>query len=107
MHVEGAAVAIALITPDPSARDSPLSVVWDLGRAAQNMVLIAWELGIGSCPATIYDHGSVRRELEIPDDHHCEYLLSFGYPADAAVFDAPNRAGARRSVDEVLHEETW
>jgi nitroreductase len=107
MHVGGADVAIALVTPDPSVQDSPLSVTWDLGRAAQNMVLVAWELGIGSCPATIYDHDSVRRELEIPADLHCEYLLSFGYPADATVLDAPKKAGGRRSVKEVFHEETW
>ncbi|MGH2757593.1 MAG: nitroreductase family protein [Actinomycetota bacterium] len=107
MHVGGAGVAIALVTPDPSAQDSPLSVTWDLGRAAQNMVLVAWELGIGSCPATVYDHELVRQELAIPADQHCEYLLSFGYPADTALFDAPNRAGGRRSVDEVLHDESW
>ncbi|MGH9196476.1 MAG: nitroreductase family protein, partial [Acidimicrobiia bacterium] len=84
-----------------------LSVMWDLGRAAQNMVLTAWQLGIGSCPATVHDHDFVRRELQIPADQHCEYILSFGYPSDASVFDAPNKKGGRRSVDEVLHVETW
>ncbi|HEY2887966.1 MAG TPA: nitroreductase family protein, partial [Candidatus Limnocylindrales bacterium] len=54
-HVAGAAVAIALVTPDPHGPGSPLSILWDLGAAAQNMMLAAWELGIGSCPATVYD----------------------------------------------------
>src|SRR5215213_9314260 len=33
-HLEGAAVAVALVTPDPKAADSPLSVMFDLGMAA-------------------------------------------------------------------------
>lgn len=106
-HVAGAAAAIALVTPDPRAEGQPLSVMWDLGRAAQNMVLAAWELGIGSCPATVYEHEVVRRELEIPRDHHCEYILSFGYPRDERELKASKRSGGRVSLGEVLHEETW
>lgn len=106
-HIEGAALAIALVTPDPRAEDAPLSIVWDLGRAAQNMVLAAWELGIGSCPATVYDHPHVHALLGIPDDHHCEYVLSFGYPADPSVLHAPKRSGGRASLNEVLHDEGW
>jgi len=52
-HIAGANVAVALVTPDPGAADSPYSVLWDLGRAAQNMVLTAWARGIGSAPATV------------------------------------------------------
>src|SRR5688572_19209326 len=39
-HLAGCGTAIALVTPDPAAADSPHSVMWDLGRAAQNMVLV-------------------------------------------------------------------
>lgn len=106
-HVAGAAAAIALVTPDPRVPDQPLSVTWDLGRAAQNMVLAAWDMGIGSVPATVYEHDFVHEQLHIPPDHHCEYILSFGYPADPSVRSAPKRAGGRRSRGEVLHEETW
>ena len=70
------------VTPDPAHADAPLSVMWDLGRAAQNMVLAAWELGIGSVPATVYDQALARRLLGYPDDQWCEFLISFGYPAD-------------------------
>ncbi len=80
-HLAGAAVAIALVTPAPAAADSPLSVMFDLGMAAGNMMLAAWELGIGSVPATVYEHDLARRLLGYPTDRHCEYLLSFGYPS--------------------------
>jgi len=106
-HLAGAAVAIALVTPDPRAADSPLSVTFDLGRAAQNMVLAAWELGIGSVPATVYDHDATRAILGYPEDHHCEYLLSFGYPKDPAVLDAPKQAGGRAKLRDVVRHETW
>jgi nitroreductase len=106
-HVADAAVAIALVTPDPSQPDQPLSVTWDLGRAGQNMVLAAWELGIGSVPATVYEHDLVDKLLGLPDDRHCEYILSFGYPADETLLTAPKKAGGRASLAEVLHEEAW
>jgi nitroreductase len=106
-HLAGAAVAVALLTPDPRAPGAPLSVAWDLGRAAQNMVLAAWELGIGSVPATVYEQDLARRLLGHPADWHCEYILSFGYPADPAVLAAPNRAGGRRALVDIVHQERW
>ncbi len=106
-HLAGATVAIALVTPDPAAADAPLSVMFDLGRAAQNMVLSAWELGIGSVPATVYEHDRARELLGYPADFHCEYVLSFGYPEDESVLIAPKRAGRRRLLAEIVHEERW
>ena len=106
-HIAGAAVAVALVTPDPKAADSPLSVLFDLGMAAGNMMLVAWELGIGSCPATVYDHALARRLLRYPDDHHCEYLISFGFPADPADLRRPNKAGGRVALADIVHDEVW
>jgi nitroreductase len=106
-HLAGAPVAIALVTPDPRAEGAPLSIIFDLGRAAQNIVLAAWELGIGSAPATVYEHERAADLLGLPDGMHCEYLISFGYPADEAVLTAPKRAGGRRPLAEMVHLERW
>jgi nitroreductase len=106
-HLAGGAAAIALVTPDPAASDSPLSVVWDLGRAAQNMTLVAWARGIGSVPATVYDHELCRRVLGYPADQHCEYLLNFGYPANPEALTRPLRAGGRRPLAELVYYERW
>ncbi len=106
-HLAGAAVAIALVTPDPAAADAPLSVMFDLGLAAENMILVAWELGIGSVPATVYHQDLARRLLGYPADRHCEFLLSFGYPADPADLTRPPRAGGRVARAEIVHEERW
>jgi nitroreductase len=106
-HLAGAAVAVALVTPDPRAEHVPLSVLFDLGQAAANMMLVAWELGIGSVPATVYEAELARRLLGYPEERHCEYLISFGYPANPADLTEPPRAGGRRPLDEIVHEERW
>ncbi len=54
-HIAGAAAAIALVTPDPSSTTAGRSIDFDIGMAAENMMLAAWELGIGSVPATVYE----------------------------------------------------
>jgi nitroreductase len=106
-HVAGAAVAVALVTPDPHAPDAKLSITWDLGGAAAQMMLVAWELGVGSCPATVYEPARAREVLGYPADRHCEFMLSFGYPADPADLTAANRPGGRLPLAELVHRERW
>jgi nitroreductase len=106
-HLAGAAVGIALVTPHPGAPDAHESIRFDVGQVAQNMMLAAWELGIGSVPATVYEFEVAQRLLGYPDDHTCEYLLSFGYPADPTALTRPNTPGRRRPLSELVHEERW
>jgi nitroreductase len=105
-HLATGAAAIALVTPDPAAGE-PLSVMWDLGRAAQNMTLAAWGRGVGSVPATVYDQELCRRILGYPNDHHCECLLNFGHPANPEAATRPLRMGGRRPIEEVVFYERW
>jgi nitroreductase len=106
-HLAGAAAAVALVVPAASDPMRALSVMWDLGRAAQNMVLAAWELGIGSVPATVFDQDLTRQLLGLPDEQRCDFILSFGYPADASVLTRPNRPGGRLPLEAVVHTERW
>jgi len=71
------------------------------------MMLVAWELGIGSVPATVYDEALARSLLGYPADQYCEYLLSFGYLADPAALAAPPKAGGRAALGDLVHEERW
>jgi nitroreductase len=105
-HLAGAPVAVALVTPHDSGRGGR-SLLWDLGRAAQSMVLAAWELGIGSAPATVFDFDLAAQLLGLPDGQRCHYLLSFGYSADPAVLTAPNKRGGRKPLDDIVHRERW
>jgi nitroreductase len=106
-HVAGAAAAIALITPDPTLPGASTSLMWDLGLAAENMLLVAWEIGIGSCPATVYEQATAREVLGYPAELWCAYVLSFGFPADPDDLTRPPKAGGRRPIAEVLHRERW
>ncbi len=106
-HVAGAAVAVALVTPDPRVEGAPLSITWDLGGAAAQMMLVAWERGVGSCPATVYEPERARELLGYPAEMHCEFMLSLGYPADPDVLARPNRAGGRRPIEDLVHLERW
>jgi nitroreductase len=71
------------------------------------MVLAAWELGIGSVPATVHHHQVAATLLGLPDGQRCDFLLSFGYPADPSKLGAPNRPGGRVPLEAVVHEEGW
>lgn len=106
-HLAHGSAAIALVTPDPRAPGAPLSIVWDCGRAAQNMVLVAWQRGIGSVPATVYDQELCRSILGYPADRHCEFILDFGYPAERRLIERPPRSGGRAELAEIVRWERW
>jgi nitroreductase len=65
-------------------------------------MLCAWELGIGSAHASVYDEAIARRLLGYPDGWRCDYVLSLGYPAEP-----PAAPGARKPLEELVHRERW
>jgi nitroreductase len=79
--------------------------MFDAGQSAAYMQLAAWDLGVGSCPATIYEPEQAQALLGLPPEWHVRAALSFGYPAQPAE-DAAKRAG-RRPLAEVVHWEKW
>jgi nitroreductase len=77
------------------------------GQAAAYMQLAAWELGVGSCIASIYEPEAARELLQAPSALHFDVALSFGYPAHPTVLSAPPRAGGRLPREESVHFERW
>ena len=71
------------------------------------MTLVAWARGVGSVPATVYDHDLCRQILGYPTDRLCEYLLNFGYPAEPTAMTRPQRKGGRLALAEVVYYERW
>jgi len=61
--------------------DSPGGSGFDTGRLAQNLMLAAAALGIGSCPVTLHDEEAARKVLGAPSDHRCRYAVALGWPA--------------------------
>jgi nitroreductase len=103
-HLAGAALGVAIITPHPDTR---FSVMFDAGQAAAYMQLAAWEMGIGSCLATIYEPDKARQILGFPGDQHIRIAISFGYPLDEEALIAGPRKGGRRPLDEIVHWDKW
>ena len=103
-HLAGAAAAVAILTPDPDER---WSIMFDAGQAAAYMQLAAWELGVGSCPVTIYHPDEARKLLGFPADLHLRAVLSFGYPADTGELTAPPHPGGRKALTTVVSYERW
>lgn len=103
-HLAGAALGLAIVIPDPSEK---FQILFDAGQAAAYMQLAAWELGVGSCLASIYDMEKARLILGFPADMHLRIAISFGYPADAAKLSAPPKMGGRRPLEEVVRWNKW
>lgn len=82
-------------------------VSFDAGRCAQNMLLAAWDLGVGSCPNGMPDRAAVAELLALREGEEPAIVLTFGYPArprDPSSRSAEEwSARARRKpLDELL-----
>ncbi len=103
-HIAGAALCVAILTPDPAEK---FQTMFDAGQAAAFMQLAAWEIGIGSCPASIYETERARAILGFPAEWHLRIALSFGYAAEEEKLSAAPKKGGRKALDEVAHWEKW
>jgi nitroreductase len=103
-HLAGAAMGIAILSPNPEGKFQDL---FDVGQAAAYMQLAAWELGVGSCLASIYEPEKAREILGFPPEWHLRIALSFGYPLDEEKLSAPPKKGGRRPLEEIVHWDRW
>lgn len=103
-HLAGAALGVFIATPDPAQR---WSIMFDAGQSAAYMQLAAWELGIGSCLATIYEPEKASTLLNLPPEFSINVALSFGFPTPDQVRPPVVKKGGRRPLTEVVHWETW
>lgn len=101
-NVLGAGLVVAVVIRGKG----PIS--FDAGRAAQNMLLAAWNEGIASCPNGLADRDAVRAALALTDEDEAPAIvLTFGVPERHR--DPESRTAAewsaranRRPLDEVV-----
>jgi nitroreductase len=79
----------------------------DTGRCAQNMLLAAWNAGVGSCPNGQRDPEAARTALALGDDEEIATVLTFGYPAKERDPDRRTPAewsarADRKPLDELI-----
>jgi nitroreductase len=54
---------------------------FDAGRTSQNMMIAAWNFGIGSCPNAMPDRTAAGEVLGLNEGEEPAIIVTFGYPA--------------------------
>lgn len=100
-NIRGAALVVAIVVTGKGP------TAFDAGRAAQNMLLAAWNDGVGGSPNGIADHERAAGVFGLAEDDRVAIVLSFGYPATAR--DPESRSARewsararRKALDEVV-----
>ncbi len=60
---------------------------WDSGAAIENIILSAWEKGVGSCWIISMEKERVKEVLGVPDSHIVDSVVALGYPAENPVVE--------------------
>ena len=79
---------------------------FDAGRCAQNMMLAAWNDGIGSCPAHLPE-ADLARLLDVPREMSINRVIGFGYVDPARAAAPKSVARKRKPLDELVRWERW
>ncbi len=95
--LKAARAAIAIVcAPDGSD--------FDAGRAAQNLMVAAWNEGIASCPTSVHDQACGRGKLKLPEGWRVVVIVALGHP-DPKVPMSLN--AKRRPWEEYVRWERW
>jgi nitroreductase len=78
--------------------------MFDIGRAAQNVMLAANAIGVASCPITLHRSSDARHFLGAPDGTETRYAVALGYPGAGAQ---PRRFGGRKPVEAVVRYQQY
>ncbi|MBK5253921.1 MAG: nitroreductase family protein [Peptostreptococcaceae bacterium] len=71
--------------------------VIDISMAAENLMLAATAMGLGTCPIKSFRDSIITKILKLPEHIYPELIITVGYPAKD--YSTPKR----RPVDEILH----
>ena len=106
-----------IATSGPFAADAPLGIAivmhnadrpeLDAGRVLQQMELLTWSEGLGTCFIGLRDaeqNRKVKGLLNIPEEMELITVLPFGYRADGTQSTGKKR---RKSLSEIAHSERF
>jgi len=74
----------------------------DLAIAMQNLILEAWDLGLGTCWIGAFREDEVKRILGIPDEARVVALAPLGYPAEEK-----DPVTKRKPLEEIVSYNYW
>lgn len=96
-HIAAAPLAIAVLMDGAKLPEI------DGARAIQNMVLAAWDLGVGSCWVTNFYDDAVKDILGAPQRMKLITVMPFGYPTEYRT----RKKKVRKSLSEVIQYEKF
>jgi len=106
-------VAYIIILVNTTIRDKGFE--YDVGAAIENMILTAWEQGVGTCWLLSVEREKIREILRIPTDYRIDSVLALGYPDEGPVVedmkdsvkywkDSNGRLHVpKRKLDDIIH----
>ena len=107
-HLRDAACAIVVVSP------ARARAAFDAGRTIQNMLLAAWDAGVGSCIVSLPREDAVKRLLGIPDEYQIQQAIALGYPMPGVVpmvegkpLDQVLASLGRKPLSELVYAESW
>ena len=95
------------------------STTYDVGLAAENMILVALEQGVGTCPILSYQEDELKQILNIPDKYDVALVVALGYPDESPVTEVSTgpieywvdsqgvRHVPKRKLEDILHRDKF
>jgi nitroreductase len=102
--VNAPVIIAACVSPDEAWVRWDGEAYWkvDAAVAVQDMILVARELGLGTCWIGAFDEKKVKEALGIPVEVRVVALFPLGYPAEAKGV-----VTERKPLEEIVHYEKW
>ena len=105
---------LASLTPSGGfIADAPMAIAvvmdgarraeFDAGRLIENMVLAAWDEGVGTCMVGAFDGAKVKALLGIPESMDFVTAMPYGYPTE----EASAKTKLRKPLAQIAHLERF
>ena len=84
--------------------DGGLRPDFDIGRMAQNAMIVANSEGLYSCPMTVYRQKELKTALGIPDEYDVPMVIGVGFPTEGSK---KSKSHPRIPLEDMIYREVW
>jgi nitroreductase len=93
--------------------------LYDVGMAAENIILVALEQGLGTCPILMFNESNLKPVLNIPDEYDMALVIAMGYPDEKSVAEVATdsvqgwvddnlvRHVPKRRLQDIIHHNNF
>ena len=92
---------------------------YDVGLSAENMILVALEQGVGTCPILSFQADELKPLLNIPTSYDIAMVVALGYPDESPVTEVSTgpieywvdsqgvRHVPKRRLEDIIHRNKF